>query len=391
MSHPVPGPIGTPYGKPGPLWSLKYHTGVDFPVASGTVVVAPAPGRIVHAGWGGWGQAYGLHIIGESKIGGVVYRWMTAHLSREEVTVGQTIKQGDRIGLSGNTGNTSGPHVHFETRRSPYGFRSSDILNPAVVLDYSDNPPAAVTKDTIFDVVWWSQAAERYFGKPWLPRVPGIGKTIRGVASVYGFSELYTNADALSILNQLNSSANVDGTNFKRCHRDDTAQNGGPAGLEIMYNADVWMLQRQPVAYASGVQNRWAFVAHLIRRDTGQHVAFLAFHGPVFYNSLKEKYGAWLGRLIGQIDGPVVPFGDTNRISNSNSPRKEIQDRGYRTVEQQVAQVNESADEFPGEGDLADIWTIPTVAPIISGKLTLTDPALDDHRMQSARVKVPKP
>ncbi|MFF3837517.1 transglycosylase family protein [Streptomyces sp. NPDC001930] len=118
-SAPVSADIGTRYGKPGSSWSSGYHTGVDFPVPTGTSVKAVAGGRIVSAGWGG---AYGYQIVLRHDDG----RYSQyAHLSALAVREGQRVTAGQRIGRSGSTGNSSGPHLHFEVRTGPgYG---SDI------------------------------------------------------------------------------------------------------------------------------------------------------------------------------------------------------------------------------------------------------------------------
>lgn len=116
---PVPGPIGTPYHLAGSSWSKGYHTGVDFPVATGTTVKAVAPGRVVSAGWGG---AYGYQVVIRHADGRYT---QYAHLSAISVRSGQSVGGGQRIGRSGSTGNATGPHLHFEVRTGP-GF-GSDI------------------------------------------------------------------------------------------------------------------------------------------------------------------------------------------------------------------------------------------------------------------------
>lgn len=121
VASPVPGRgITTPFGKPGSWWAAGYHTGDDYATPVGTTVVATRAGRVVFAGWGGWGSAYGLHVIVESS--GV--RHLYAHLSRTSVSSGQGVSQGQRLGSSGATGNVTGPHVHYEERVSPYGYRN---------------------------------------------------------------------------------------------------------------------------------------------------------------------------------------------------------------------------------------------------------------------------
>ncbi|MDL2302393.1 M23 family metallopeptidase [Lachnospiraceae bacterium OttesenSCG-928-D06] len=84
------------------------HKGQDWAVPTGTTVVASNGGVVAKAGWGS-GYGYVVYINHE---GGRQTRY--AHLSKVLVTVGQTVKQGEKIALSGNTGISTGPHVHFE-------------------------------------------------------------------------------------------------------------------------------------------------------------------------------------------------------------------------------------------------------------------------------------
>jgi murein DD-endopeptidase MepM/ murein hydrolase activator NlpD len=114
---PVNGPLGTPYHVAGSSWSKGYHTGVDFPVATGTTVKAVGAGRVVTAGWGG---SYGYQVVIRHADG----RYSQyAHLSAISVKAGQSVGGGQRIGRSGSTGNATGPHLHFEVRTGP-GFGS---------------------------------------------------------------------------------------------------------------------------------------------------------------------------------------------------------------------------------------------------------------------------
>ncbi|MFF3560458.1 M23 family metallopeptidase [Streptomyces sp. NPDC002574] len=113
---PVHGGIGTPYHATSSLWSSGYHTGVDFQAAIGTPVHAAGAGTVVEAGWGG---SYGNNVVIRHADG--MYT-QYGHLSSIGVAVGQTVSAGTRIGLSGATGNVTGPHLHFEARTTPaYG------------------------------------------------------------------------------------------------------------------------------------------------------------------------------------------------------------------------------------------------------------------------------
>ncbi|MEU6342039.1 M23 family metallopeptidase [Streptomyces sp. NPDC046977] len=113
---PVHGAIGTPYHATSSLWSSGYHTGVDFQAAIGTPVHAAGAGTVVEAGWGG---SYGNNVVIRHADG--MYT-QYGHLSSIAVSVGQAVSAGTRIGLSGATGNVTGPHLHFEARTTPaYG------------------------------------------------------------------------------------------------------------------------------------------------------------------------------------------------------------------------------------------------------------------------------
>ncbi|MGW2297552.1 transglycosylase family protein [Streptomyces violaceorubidus] len=114
---PVDAATGTPYHQAGSSWSKGYHTGVDFPVPTGTSVKSVAAGRVVSAGWGG---SYGYQVVVRHADG----RYSQyAHLSAISVKNGQSVGVGQRLGRSGSTGNVTGPHLHFEVRTGP-GFGS---------------------------------------------------------------------------------------------------------------------------------------------------------------------------------------------------------------------------------------------------------------------------
>lgn len=85
-----------------------YHKGVDWAVPTGTAVYASCGGTVAKAGWGS-GYGYVVYLTHED---GRQTRY--AHLSKVLVKAGQKVKQGERIALSGNTGVSTGPHLHFE-------------------------------------------------------------------------------------------------------------------------------------------------------------------------------------------------------------------------------------------------------------------------------------
>lgn len=96
----------------GSHWAHR-HTGQDFAVPSGTPVRAVGDGTVVAAGCG---DGFGNQIVVRHDDG---YCTHYAHLSVIETAPGRRVRAGQRIGLSGNSGNSTGPHLHFEVRVTP--------------------------------------------------------------------------------------------------------------------------------------------------------------------------------------------------------------------------------------------------------------------------------
>ncbi|MER6527828.1 M23 family metallopeptidase [Streptomyces sp. NPDC001508] len=112
--------LSASFNQAGGMWKAK-HSGQDFAVPTGTEVVAASGGTVVKAGGNGAGDgpAYGNAIV--IKHGNGTYS-QYAHLSRIDVRVGQAVGAGEHIARSGSTGNSTGPHLHFEIRTTPnYG------------------------------------------------------------------------------------------------------------------------------------------------------------------------------------------------------------------------------------------------------------------------------
>ncbi|WP_333766923.1 M23 family metallopeptidase [Streptomyces sp. IBSBF 2435] len=114
--------LGAGYHQVGKHW-VNTHSGQDFVVPTGTSVRAAHTGTVVTAGWGG---AYGNNIV--IKHGSQLYT-QYGHLSHIGVHVGQQVITGQEIGKSGSTGNSTGPHLHFEVRTTPYYGSSVEPLH----------------------------------------------------------------------------------------------------------------------------------------------------------------------------------------------------------------------------------------------------------------------
>ncbi|WP_405614103.1 M23 family metallopeptidase [Streptomyces sp. NBC_01511] len=124
--------LSATYGTGGGMWASK-HSGQDFAVNVGTNVKAVHAGTVVKAGPNGAGDgpAYGNAIVVKHGTGQSAKYSQYAHLSKVKVHVGQKVDKDQSIALSGNTGNSSGPHLHFEIRTTPnYG----SAINPVSFL-----------------------------------------------------------------------------------------------------------------------------------------------------------------------------------------------------------------------------------------------------------------
>ena len=125
-SSPAPGaPTSNPYHKTNHSYAAGFHTGVDFAVKVGTPLVAVGDAKVVSAGWAG---AYGNQVVLKLSDG---HYAQYAHMSKLGVYAGQTVHAGDRVGLSGNTGNSTGPHLHFEIRTAN---RYAAVIDPIAYL-----------------------------------------------------------------------------------------------------------------------------------------------------------------------------------------------------------------------------------------------------------------
>ncbi len=124
VGNPVPGAaISSTFGtRVDPFHRRNaFHSGLDFRARTGTPVVASGAGKVVKAGSHG---GYGLMVEIDHGHG---LRTRYAHLSRIEVNIGTSVASGQRIGRVGSTGRSTGPHLHYEVRRSqkasnPAGF-----------------------------------------------------------------------------------------------------------------------------------------------------------------------------------------------------------------------------------------------------------------------------
>lgn len=114
FSFPVHGRLTSPFGlRRHPIFKVvSFHSGVDLAAPYGTAIMASDTGRVIFNGWYG---GYGKVIIVDH---GMNYSTLYAHLSRATASKGKTIIKGETVGYEGQTGYSTGPHLHFEVRKS---------------------------------------------------------------------------------------------------------------------------------------------------------------------------------------------------------------------------------------------------------------------------------
>ena len=135
-------PITQRYGEvvPGVTWQGKPHTGIDYGCPEGTAVLASAAGVVMFAEFDSYG--FGNTIIIQHGDGKAT---LYAHLSYIGAKYLQRVEQGDAIGLSGATGNATGPHLHFEARERWCDYRTHrDPVTFLPMMSVDDSTNSAV-------------------------------------------------------------------------------------------------------------------------------------------------------------------------------------------------------------------------------------------------------
>lgn len=133
--------------------NCEYHGGNDYYASVGTPVYAVDGGTVIHSGspGGGW-EALGIYVALTNTYGGQTYTTTYQHLSSVAVQEGQTVNKGQLIGYSGNTGQSSGPHLHLEIIKGEFYCKSHSSSCRST--DYRVNP---------YDYIAGSKRGQIYF------------------------------------------------------------------------------------------------------------------------------------------------------------------------------------------------------------------------------------
>jgi murein DD-endopeptidase MepM/ murein hydrolase activator NlpD len=134
--RPIAGEITSEFGmRVHPVYNrMMFHAGTDFSASVGTRVVATADGTVSSSGFEKGG--YGKKVVIDHGFG---FQTVYAHLSKAVVRQGQHIRRGDIIAFSGNTGRSTGPHLHYEVRKD--GF----VVNPTAYFPEEQAPDKLMT------------------------------------------------------------------------------------------------------------------------------------------------------------------------------------------------------------------------------------------------------
>jgi len=124
--HPTSGSITQGYGSASGSNGYSFHNGIDFGAPVGTPIVAAATGTVITASSGG---PYGNHVMIAHQLNGKTYTTVYAHMSSLNAHAGQRVSQGQQIGALGSTGNSTGPHLHFEIHVGGYSYSASGPAN----------------------------------------------------------------------------------------------------------------------------------------------------------------------------------------------------------------------------------------------------------------------
>ncbi|WP_214849854.1 M23 family metallopeptidase [Exiguobacterium sp. s193] len=131
--RPSSGGVSQGFGPASGANGYTFHNGVDFRGGVGSPIVAAASGTVITAASGG---PYGNHVMISHFLDGKVYTTVYAHMNSLSVHAGQTVSQGQQLGTLGNTGNSTGAHLHFELHIGGYQYSATGPANAVNPLAY---------------------------------------------------------------------------------------------------------------------------------------------------------------------------------------------------------------------------------------------------------------
>lgn len=192
MRKPVAGnpPITSRHGQPTNMGYYGKHLGVDYSVAVGTSVYAPSSGKIIKSAFSS--NAGNYYEIDDGK-----YYHRIMHMSTRPLAVGARITQGQIIGKSGNTGKTTGPHVHWDVRKrgTAWDASYSNYYDPLKLLTPSIPPPSPYKMPAVGSKVQILKGVTRTTFKATTTQIAGHIKATNDsfIYTVRGYDSKYAN------------------------------------------------------------------------------------------------------------------------------------------------------------------------------------------------------
>lgn len=132
---PATGRLSQGFGPASGRFGYTFHNGIDIAAEVGTPIYAAADGKVTEINASG---PYGKHVFIEHNLNGQKWTTVYAHMHKIEVKKEQELLQGEGIGQIGNTGNSSGPHLHFEVHQGKYNYSSSSAGNAVDPMDVAE-------------------------------------------------------------------------------------------------------------------------------------------------------------------------------------------------------------------------------------------------------------
>jgi len=184
LLYPLRGefPITQLYGEnPQDYPTTNGHMGIDWGCPVGTPVLAAADGVVSRHGWDNTG--YGIHVRIKHDGGAMTIYGHLSSVNSVSICDGAPVRAGDAIGLSGNTGNSTGPHLHFEYR--PDGAKAAD---PLPLIKFAADTYPIIVDEPEFEA--GDKVRVKLSATPFLNARSGPGKTHKDIGDMHPGAEL---------------------------------------------------------------------------------------------------------------------------------------------------------------------------------------------------------
>lgn len=181
---PTAGRVTSPFGERiHPISKAKsFHKGVDIAQPGRHDVVTAADGTVIRVVTDSKFWGYGKTVIVRHKLNGISFETLYAHLDTVDVVNGQSVKAGRKLGLQGNTGNSTGQHLHFEVHIPAYAPYQPNVVDPMNYISW----PAIRSAQELLNKVGYKLSVDGIEGPKTIAAVKDFqrknGLTVDGIA-----------------------------------------------------------------------------------------------------------------------------------------------------------------------------------------------------------------